>query len=517
MSDRLAVAEVAGTESGADGVVYRFGSFELRAESGELLRGGRRVPLAPQPSRLLELLVRRAGHVVSRSEIEAFLWPPGTHVEADQAINFAIHLIRQALDDTVEEPHHLETLRRRGYRFRGPVEVERLSPVLHDRRGRPARPRWAIGATAELTATLAVAALAAFAGVTLAAREQATILEPRPAIRSSVSETAQRTLLLGRFHLAQAIQMGKCEPGSPAECARLAAEREDERLEAVSALRQAIHDAPGLASAHTALSRALLAQHGPRWRVVPAAEAAAQRAIALDASQAEAHFVIAVSAQQRFDWPKAERHLDRALTLDSSHAGAHFLRAQALATRGRHVEAWDAMTRARQLAPEMFLADESAAWLRFFAGDLAAAEAEARMALELAPASSYGAFLALVTSLDAQGREREAVVEVGRLWAQAAVPGETVGPFPDLRAYYDWELAQYGRGELPPGAFIEWPLTWALGLGERDTVFALLESACGYGGWFAAFAEVDPRLAAYRSDPRWTRIRECVGVHAAGA
>jgi tetratricopeptide (TPR) repeat protein len=251
--------------------------------------------------------------------------------------------------------------------------------------------------------------------------------------------------------------------------------------------------------------------------VVPAAAAVAQQAIALDASQAEAHFVIALASQQRFDWPRAAQHLDRALALDPNHAAAHHLRAEYLAARGRHVEAWRAMSRARELAPEMFLADDSAAWLRIFADDAPGAEAEARRVLDLAPArGSYGAFLALIAALDRQGKEREAAAEVNRFWSEAAVPGETVGPFADLDEYYEWELAQYGRGKLPPGAFIEWPLAWALGLGETETVFALLETACGFGGWFAAFTEVDPRLAPYRSDPRWPRVRDCVGVGPAG-
>ena len=49
--------------------VYRFGLFEADANSGELLRRGTRVKLQDQPFRLLLILLRHAGEVVSRDQL----------------------------------------------------------------------------------------------------------------------------------------------------------------------------------------------------------------------------------------------------------------------------------------------------------------------------------------------------------------------------------------------------------------------------------------------------------------
>lgn len=49
--------------------VLRFGGFEIDRTSGELLRSGRRLRLAPQAFQLLALLAERSGAVVTRDEI----------------------------------------------------------------------------------------------------------------------------------------------------------------------------------------------------------------------------------------------------------------------------------------------------------------------------------------------------------------------------------------------------------------------------------------------------------------
>lgn len=102
---------------------YRFADFELDAETGELTRRGEAVPLPPQAARLLALLVERPGSLVTREEIRRCLWPPDTHVEAELGINYAVRRIRRALDDESANPTFVETLPRRGYRFRSPVET----------------------------------------------------------------------------------------------------------------------------------------------------------------------------------------------------------------------------------------------------------------------------------------------------------------------------------------------------------------------------------------------------------
>ena len=98
-----------------------FGTFEVDAQAGELRRQGERIPLPPQPFKVLALLVGKGGSVVTRNEIREQVWGAGTHVEFDQALNFSIRQIREALGDDANAPQFIETLPRRGYRFLMPV------------------------------------------------------------------------------------------------------------------------------------------------------------------------------------------------------------------------------------------------------------------------------------------------------------------------------------------------------------------------------------------------------------
>jgi len=103
--------------------ILRFDSFELDTGSGELRRHGDRIKLPPQPFRILDLLVRRSGEVVTRAEIREHIWCDDTFVDFEQGLNFCIRQIREALGDTAVAPRFIETLPRRGYRFLLPVET----------------------------------------------------------------------------------------------------------------------------------------------------------------------------------------------------------------------------------------------------------------------------------------------------------------------------------------------------------------------------------------------------------
>lgn len=101
--------------------LFRFGRFEFAPRSGDLVSGGRRIPLQPQPARLLALLLSRAGELVTREEIQRALWPD-TRVEFDQGLNFCVRQIRAALGERAGAAVYLETVPRRGYRFIAPVQ-----------------------------------------------------------------------------------------------------------------------------------------------------------------------------------------------------------------------------------------------------------------------------------------------------------------------------------------------------------------------------------------------------------
>ncbi len=100
----------------------RFGCFELNLRSGELYRNGQKVTLPEQSFRILELLILSPGQVVTREEIRERLWPNGTIVEFENAVNAAIKKLRNALGDAADQPRYVETVKRRGYRLIVPVE-----------------------------------------------------------------------------------------------------------------------------------------------------------------------------------------------------------------------------------------------------------------------------------------------------------------------------------------------------------------------------------------------------------
>jgi len=99
-----------------------FGEFALDCRTGELRRNGVPVKLQPQPAKVLNILVKRAGDVVSRTELAQQVWGTETYVDFEHGLNFAIRQIRTVLEDSADHPKFLETLPKRGYRFIGQVK-----------------------------------------------------------------------------------------------------------------------------------------------------------------------------------------------------------------------------------------------------------------------------------------------------------------------------------------------------------------------------------------------------------
>jgi Tol biopolymer transport system component/DNA-binding winged helix-turn-helix (wHTH) protein len=108
--------------SASPSIPIRFGPFEVDLGATELRKRGRKVPLQDQPFKVLALLVQRPGDLVSREELQRALWPSHTFGEFDEGLNKAVQKLRQALDDSSDNPRFIETLPRRGYRFIAAVD-----------------------------------------------------------------------------------------------------------------------------------------------------------------------------------------------------------------------------------------------------------------------------------------------------------------------------------------------------------------------------------------------------------
>jgi TolB-like protein/Flp pilus assembly protein TadD len=70
--------------------------------------------------------------VVTREALRSRLWPSDTFVDFDHGLNKAINKLREALEDSVETPHLIKTLAKRGYQFLGDLKCspERIESLL---------------------------------------------------------------------------------------------------------------------------------------------------------------------------------------------------------------------------------------------------------------------------------------------------------------------------------------------------------------------------------------------------
>jgi DNA-binding response OmpR family regulator len=110
------------TSSGAD--VYRFGDVEIDFGRGEIRRAGVAIELSALEYKLLSVFVKRAGRVLSRSQLLDEVWGAGTHV-TDRVVDNQIINLRRKIEPDPERPIYLIALRGLGYRFDGHPVTER--------------------------------------------------------------------------------------------------------------------------------------------------------------------------------------------------------------------------------------------------------------------------------------------------------------------------------------------------------------------------------------------------------
>lgn len=148
----VGVAELTGESPPMEGPVlatakqFRFGTFEFHTSPARLSNGGMPIKVRPQALQVLELLLSRAGEMVTREEIRYQLWGDSAYLDHERGINSALLHLRKALDDDPHSPRFIETVPRHGYRFIAPVELSE-TPLVSVRtweastESRPAR-RW---------------------------------------------------------------------------------------------------------------------------------------------------------------------------------------------------------------------------------------------------------------------------------------------------------------------------------------------------------------------------------------
>jgi DNA-binding winged helix-turn-helix (wHTH) protein len=459
-----------------------FGIFELDLASGDLRRAGMRVPLPPQPFKLLAALLARPGEVVSREELREALWGGSTYVDFDHGLNFCVNQLRRSLGDSARSPRFIETVPRVGYRFlapvsRGPVPAAPAPPVPR----RKLSVRWMAPALAAWLASQV-------GGGPLAAG--APPPEPRPAVREAY--------LRGLDHAR----------GAPSQWPQ-----------AARWLERAVVEDPGFGPAQAALAGIYVHLAEQRLRppreVLPLAGHAARAALDVDALDAEAHLWAGMSALHGdWDWATAGREIRRAIALDPKLVAARRAYAVYLSAQGDDAGALREIEEARRLDPLCSIVTGEAAWYRYRAGrpDEAATLWRAAAALR----ADLGLHESLLLLYRVQGRAESAAEEAVRAMRIAGVPEADVDQLAGLpppravqaylRGAVHWLEGQ--GGGAPP----ERLAVLHAALGEEDAAFAQLSRACAERSFALPRALRDPAFDRIRADPRFREIATRVGT-----
>ncbi len=152
-------------EDSAPNGVYRFGNYELRLQSRELLLGGDAIALEPRVFDLLAFLLQNRERVVTKDELLEAIWP-GTFV-SETSLSRAVMKARRAVGDDADSQHSVKTVHGRGYRF--VAELVESEPVFDTASASPSsepsdgadgrRRRVVVGAIAAALALIALMAL----------------------------------------------------------------------------------------------------------------------------------------------------------------------------------------------------------------------------------------------------------------------------------------------------------------------------------------------------------------------
>jgi DNA-binding response OmpR family regulator len=96
--------------------LYRFGDAELDFGRCELRRNGRPVELSALEFKLLSAFARRAGRLLTRTQLLDEVWGADTHV-TDRVVDNQVTNLRKKIEPDPARPRFLIALRGLGYRF----------------------------------------------------------------------------------------------------------------------------------------------------------------------------------------------------------------------------------------------------------------------------------------------------------------------------------------------------------------------------------------------------------------
>ena len=112
---RARVAALLRRTSGATPVsVARIGDAEVDFTRAEIKRRGDTISLTPLEFKLLQAFIRARGRILTREQLIADAWGPGTFV-TDRVVDNHIGSLRRKLEPDAAEPRYLRNIRGLGY------------------------------------------------------------------------------------------------------------------------------------------------------------------------------------------------------------------------------------------------------------------------------------------------------------------------------------------------------------------------------------------------------------------
>ena len=288
---------------------------------------------------------------------------------------------------------------------------------------------------------------------------------------------------------------------------------------AVDYFRQAIDKDPTYALAYAGLADAYheLSYYSAPQDVMPKARAAANKALELDDSVAEAHAALGwVKWQYDWDWAGAEKEFQRAIELNPKYAIAHGMYALYLDSAGRIEEARAEHERAQELEPLSLVIGTNAGEALYQARQYDRAIEQYRKTLELD--ENFG------PALDDLGRayERKAMYkEAAAEWQRNLIvngDSQTASAIAQAYAKSGYESALHAwLDSLMRQLKDEYVSPYLIAtiyarLNQRDQALLWLSKACQDRSTDLVFLKVEPAWDSYRSDPRYLAVEKQVGL-----
>jgi serine/threonine protein kinase/Tfp pilus assembly protein PilF len=251
----------------------------------------------------------------------------------------------------------------------------------------------------------------------------------------------------------------------------------------------------------------------------PKARDAANRALAIDDADADAHVSRAIVAHwYEWDWPAAEREFKRALELNPDDSEAHGFYSWFLAPMGRKDEAVAEAKRSQQLDPFSSLANFIVGSALVFTRQWDPAIDQLRSAKELDPTFWFAPCF-LGRAYEHKGKLSEAIAEFHRalelekdnpeIWSALGHAYALSGNRAEAQKVLDHLKELSAHSYVAPYDFA---VIYA-GLGEKDQAITWLNRAYGERSYYMpVYLTTDARLDSLRSDPRFADLLRRVGL-----